>query len=191
MTGSGHFRAHNVILPPGDLWVFGYGSLMWNPGFVFAETHIGRLFGYHRALCVWSWFYRGTRDQPGLVFGLDAGGSCRGRVFRVRPRDRPGALAYLYEREMIAHAYKPCLRPVRVGGRCVQALAFVVDRAHSQYAGKLSIEEIAPIIRRAAGDRGANLEYLLNTARHLHELGIRDKSLHKLMRALAHEQYAG
>ncbi|MGI9303192.1 MAG: gamma-glutamylcyclotransferase [Gammaproteobacteria bacterium] len=184
MTDSGHFRAHNVVLPPGDLWVFGYGSLMWNPGFVFAETHIARLFGYHRALCVWSWVYRGTRDQPGLVLGLDTGGSCKGRAFRVRERDRSAVLAYLYEREMIAYAYTPCVRPVRFGRRCAQALTFVVDRAHRQYAGKLSAQDTARIIRAAAGDKGDNLEYLLNTAKHLRELGIRDKALCDLMRVL-------
>ncbi|NIR30948.1 MAG: gamma-glutamylcyclotransferase [Gammaproteobacteria bacterium] len=167
-----HAASAPPVLPAGSFWVFGYGSLMWNPGFTAVEVHRARLHGYHRWLCVWSWTYRGTRANPGLVLGLDRGGSCLGRAFRVRAGDRAGVVDYLYARELISDVYRPVLRCVRLeDGRRVRALTFVVDRCHAQYAGKLSPERAAAVVRGARGVRGPNHEYVINTAMHLRELG--------------------
>ncbi len=165
--------SHAAPAPPARaLWVFGYGSLMWNPGFTPVEARRARLHGHHRALCVWSWTYRGTRARPGLVLGLDRGGSCLGRAFRIRPDEQAAVMDYLYARELISNVYRPVVRCVRLeDGRCVHALAFVVDRSHAQYAGKLPPECAAAVVRGARGVRGPNHEYVVNTAIHLRELG--------------------
>lgn len=158
-----------------DFWVFGYGSLMWNPGFEFEERQGAHLFGFRRSLCVRSWVHRGTQERPGLVLGLDRGGSCRGMAFRVTP-DRWGAVVdYLRERELVTHVYKERVLPAAlVDGRKVKALAYVIDRAHHQYAGALSIEEAAETVGTAAGQAGPNIDYVVNTLSHLQEMGIRD-----------------
>jgi cation transport protein ChaC len=170
-----------LTLPRGDLWVFGYGSLMWKPGFPHAEVRAARIHGYHRALCVWSWVYRGTQANPGLVVGLDTGGSCVGRAFRVVPAHKGATVQYLYQREMVTRVYVPVLAPVRLdNGRQVKALTFIVDRTHAQYAGKLGAEQAAVTIRRARGKGGANTDYIANTVAHLDELGIADSLLHEI-----------
>ncbi len=152
-------------IPTGPLWVYGYASLMWNPGFDFEIGEVARLYGFHRALCVWSWRYRGTRPRPGLVMGLDHGGSCVGRVFRVPSAAKPATVAYLREREMLTDIYQPRLcRVVNAHGEIrANALTFVVRRNHPQYAGRLDARAAAGIVRQAAGERGTNREYLLNT----------------------------
>jgi cation transport protein ChaC len=166
--------------------VFGYGSLMWEPGFDHEEVRPARLHGYHRAFCMFSWHYRGTREKPGLVLGLDPGGSCLGRAFRLAPTQVAAARDYLWQREMITGMYDEKLHPVHLpafGGaaaRRVTALTYVVDRHHEQYAGKLSLEEQAAIIAGARGVRGPNRDYLANTVAHLDELGIADGALHRL-----------
>lgn len=158
-----------------DLWVFGYGSLMWNPGFEHAESLAARLHGYHRALCIWSWVYRGTQKRPGLVLGLDSGGSCLGRTFRVTDGSRRAAVAYLFERELVTAVYHPIIHRVHLqDGRKVNALAFRVDRSSPQYAGKLSPEHAARTVRRSSGRHGPNVDYVANTCAHLEELGIYD-----------------
>jgi cation transport protein ChaC len=155
------------------LWVFAYGSLMWNPGFPHVAVRPARLHGYHRALCVWSWVYRGTPAVPGLVLGLDRGGSCLGRAFRVAAGRERGVVDYLSERELITNVYFAVWRDVRLDDwRRVRALTFVVDRRHAQYAGKLSAERAADVVRRARGCRGPNSEYVINTATHLQQLGM-------------------
>jgi len=169
-------------LPPGDLWVFGYGSLMWRPGFEPAERHAARLHGYHRALCVWSWVYRGTRHRPGLVLALDQGGCCLGRAFRVRAPDKHAVADYLYQRELITAVYVPMLREVRLAsGASVTALTFRADRAHPQYAGRLSPAEAAATVARARGRTGHNREYVAKTVAHLEEMRIRDEFLERVM----------
>jgi cation transport protein ChaC len=168
-----------------DLWVFGYGSLMWRPGFPHLDACPARIFGYHRALCVWSWFHRGTPVRPGLVFGLERGGSCLGRVYRVAATDRARVEAYLYEREMVTAVYRPHRLPARAAGRVVQALAFVVDHRHAQYAGGMTAEAAAQVVAAARGASGPNPEYVINTHRHLRELGIRDPHLDRLCQCLA------
>jgi cation transport protein ChaC len=170
-----------------DFWVFGYGSLMWRPGFAYVEAVPGRLAGLHRSLCVYSWFHRGTREQPGLVLGLDRGGSCLGMAFRVEAGKRAGVLAYLRERELITSVYHEVERPVRLAGpdvRHVPAITYVVDRAHEQYAGKLTPEQLLGQVRGRVGKSGANAEYVLNTVGQMKSLGIRDATLEWLAERL-------
>ena len=175
-----------TVVPGADLWVFAYGSLMWNPGFPFLESHPAVIGGYHRRFCVSSHRYRGTPERPGLVLGLDRGGSCRGMAFRVAPDHVPETLDYLWEREMINRVYRPKLLPVRLrdGGDPVTACTFVVDRAHGQYCGCLDEATMAARIAGCCGERGPNLDYLANTVAHLEELGIHDKRLSSLLDAV-------
>jgi cation transport protein ChaC len=167
-----------------DLWVFGYGSLMWNPGFPYEEAQHAVLTGHHRALCIYSTEYRGTPERPGLVFGLDQGGSCEGVAFNVPAPSRQSTLAYLAERELITGIYRAAHRTVALAdgsGRHVPALCFIVERPHPQYAGRLSLGEQAAIVRASRGRRGLDLDYVLSTHRHLIELGIRDRALDRLV----------
>jgi len=164
-----------------DLWVFGYGSLMWHPGFPHVETRLGTLYGFHRRFCVRSIRYRGTTESPGLVLGLDQGGSCRGLAFRVPPGEVPAALDYLHEREMLSDVYTPGLHAVATEQGEVQALCFVVDRTHRQYVGRIDLDATAAIISAAAGQRGPCSEYLANTVRHLESLGIGAGHLKELL----------
>ena len=161
-----------------DFWVFGYGSLMWRPGFPFVESRPARLAGGHRSLCVLSFVHRGTRDKPGLVLGLDQGGTCRGVAFRVSAADAAATRAYLQARELVTQVYREVERPVRLdAGETVAALAYVVDRRHEQYAGRLEPEAMLARVRDAAGLSGANRDYVLSTARHLAAAGIHDPLL--------------
>lgn len=173
-------KAH-VAHPPGhagDLWVFGYGSLMWNPGFSFAERHPALAHGVHRRLCVWSTRYRGTPESPGLVMGLMLGGACRGMAFRVLEKDVGPTRAYLTDREQTSRVYHEVFRPVRLGdGRTIAALCYVVDRSHRQFAGHLAPEEQLARIRTSAGSMGPNRDYVCNTARALKDMGCRDRTL--------------
>jgi glutathione-specific gamma-glutamylcyclotransferase len=163
---------------PGDLWVFGYGSLMWNPGFAFAERHPATAYGVHRRLCVWSTRYRGTPEKPGLVMGLLRGGSCHGVAFRVHAAEVAGTHAYLTEREQVTKVYHEVFRPVRLrDGRLVPALCYVVDLGHRQFAGKLSREEQLRFVERSHGGIGPNRDYVCNTARSLMDMGVRDRTL--------------
>jgi glutathione-specific gamma-glutamylcyclotransferase len=179
-------RAAPDISAPGDLWVFGYGSLMWRPGFDYVERQLAWLRGYHRALCIYSHVHRGTPQRPGLVLGLDRGGSCRGVAFRVPAASAEATIAYLRAREQVTTVYVE--RSVRVrldDGREVTALTYVVDRAHVQYAGKLPLDVIIAHVRGAIGESGDNPAYVLNTHRHLKELSLRDPTLARLVAALA------
>ncbi|PHR22345.1 MAG: gamma-glutamylcyclotransferase [Hoeflea sp.] len=169
-----------------DFWVFGYGSLMWRPGFDHEETRQAQLFGYHRALCVRSFVHRGTPERPGLVLGLDRGGSCHGVAFRVRPDNRERVTAYLRERELVTHVYLETTRKVRLDdGRAVRALTYVVDRTHEQYAGALSIEDAHLQVSGAVGQSGPNEDYVINTVDHLKTLRIRDHHLEAIVQRLA------
>jgi len=163
------------------VWIFGYGSLMWRPDFPYLEALPGLLYGYHRALCVVSTVYRGTAEKPGLVLGLDRGGSCRGRVFRLAPDDVTPVMEYLHEREMPTNVYDPKFLPVRLGdGRRIAAYTFIVRRDHVQYAGVLEMVEQARLVAQGVGPNGLALEYLGNTLEHLDDLGIREGRLHKI-----------
>lgn len=172
------------LRPGEDLWVFGYGSLIWHPGFPHLEVRRGRLFGYHRRFCVFSHVYRGTPACPGLVLGLDRGGSCEGLVFRVPAAEGREVLDYLYERELVTGVYIPRWLNVSTSKGPIRAAGFVVDRAHPQYAGRLSVAEIVDYILQGQGASGPCAEYLINTVRHLDALALADGSLKRLVRAL-------
>ena len=171
----------------GDLWVFGYGSLMWRPGFDFIEQSPARLIGEHRALCVYSFVHRGTPEKPGLVLGLDRGGACRGIAFRVAAHKRAATVAYLREREQITSVYREVVRSVWLQNDArarVSALAYVVDRRHAQYAGRLSQIEQLRFVRQGHGQSGINRDYVLATVAAIEAQGCRDKPLHQLARTL-------
>ena len=164
----------------GHFWVFGYGSLIWNPGFAPVEVRPGLLLGYHRRFCIYSTQYRGTDERPGLVLGLDRGGSCKGLALRIPIDQLEAVKSALWEREMLNNEYHPRVLPVRTAEGVLPCLAFVVDRRHRFYSGRLAVAETAAIIAAAHGDRGPCIEYLDNTVRHLDELGLRDRSLSRL-----------
>ncbi|WP_296575244.1 gamma-glutamylcyclotransferase [Phreatobacter sp.] len=167
----------------GDLWVFGYGSLIWRPGFVFVERHPARLVGLHRSLCVYSHVHRGTPEQPGLVLGLDRGGTCRGMAFRVAAAQADETIAYLRAREQATSVYLEVYRNVtleRPDRPRVRALTYIVDRGHAQYAGRLPLDRQLHIVRQGHGRSGANPDYVLNTVKAIEELGFRDRDLHWL-----------
>ncbi len=171
-----------------ELWVFGYGSLMWRPGFPFSETAPALLKGAHRALCVYSIVHRGTHAEPGLVLGLDRGGACRGVAFRVTDGAEDATIAYLREREQVTDVYVEAYRPIRLldgSGRAMKALCYLVDRTHEQYAGALPIDEQVRIIKAGKGQAGGNVEYVLKTLRHLQDAGVTDPLLSGLAAHLA------
>ena len=163
-----------------ELWIFGYGSLMWDPGFAYLEREAALLRGYHRAFCIYSRRYRGTPERPGLVLGLDRGGACKGVVYRVAAADAEPVLRYLWQREMPGRTYRLKEVPVQHPRGVVKALAFIVDRRHPQYTGELAIEETARLILQGIGRRGHCRHYLENTVRRLERLGVVDGPLHKL-----------
>lgn len=163
-----------------SIWVFGYGSLIWNPGFEASERVIARLPGYARTFCMRSIHHRGTSENPGLVLALDAHEDhvCEGVALRVPDNQEAPVLAYLRERELISSAYlEKRLRVDLADGRRQEALAYVVDPDHVQYCGGLDLEEQARIIAAARGGMGPNHEYLLNTHSHLSALGIHDSEI--------------
>lgn len=170
----------------GDLWVFGYGSLMWRPGFCYAERAPATLRGYHRSLCIYSYVHRGTQERPGLVLGLDRGGTCKGLAYRIHAPDVADVVAYLREREQATSVYLERYVTVRLDdGRQVRALVYVADRGHVQYAGRLPPDELLRLIRQGVGQSGANPDYVRNTHAFLVELGVRDSILDYLDRHLA------
>jgi cation transport protein ChaC len=171
-------------IPAGDLWVFGYGSLMWDPGFEYLRSSPATLRGYHRAFCVHSQRNRGTPTRPGLVLGLDRGGCCRGIAFLVADARVECVLENLWTREMSRLVYTPRVVPLDIGDEKVKALTFVANRAHESYAGRLELETIARTITDCSGARGPNADYLFNTLRHLEELGIGERRLNEICHAV-------
>lgn len=182
--------SRRVTLEPGaELRVFGYGSLMWRPDFPYIDIVPASLHGYHRAFCIRSTHYRGTRENPGLVLGLDRGGMCHGRMFRVKPEHAAEVAEKLHQREMVTGVYEPRWVKVRLEhGQIATALTYVADRKHPQYAGKLDVAEMARRIRRAVGRTGSNVEYLRNTVQHLEEMGIHEGVLHRVLRQVEQGQ---
>jgi cation transport protein ChaC len=171
-------------LPRGNLWVFGYGSLMWSPGFAYTQKALARAHGYHRALCILSTRYRGTRRKPGLVMGLCRGGSCWGMAFRVQAPSARRVLRRLWEREMNRRVYAPKLVPVRLSnGREVRALAFLADTAHPAYVRELDLHGRARLVAQGIGQRGHCVDYIRNTLEHMHEVGVRDPHLERILAA--------
>jgi cation transport protein ChaC len=176
----------------GDLWVFGYGSLMWRPGFEFHERRHALAMGAHRALCVYSFVHRGTPEKPGLVLGLDRGGNCRGIAYRVAADRRAETIDYLRAREQVTMVYRECWRSIWPDGDPalrVQALCYMVDRGHEQYAGRLALAQQLHFVRQGHGRSGVNRDYVLETVKEIERQGVRDHDLHRLADMLkgAHE----
>jgi glutathione-specific gamma-glutamylcyclotransferase len=179
-------RREHIDRPPPhdgrDLWVFAYGSLMWRPGFPFEEARPALLRGYHRSFCLYSHRYRGTPDKPGLVLGLDVGGSCHGIAYRVAARHAKRVMAYLWRREMPMRVYACREVKVELAGHTVRARAFVVRRDHPQYAPDLTVQRTVELVCQGHGMRGPCMAYLENTVRHLDQLGIPDRRLHAILK---------
>lgn len=178
--------------PDGDLWVFAYGSLIWKTGFDVLDQKPARLIGEHRSLCIYSMVHRGTYEKPGLVLGLDRGGACQGVAFRVAGAKRKATIAYLREREQVTGVYREVMRSVWLDNDArqrVRALAYVADRSHDQYAGRLTMDDQLRLVRQGHGAYGPNDEYVIATVRALEAQGIRDKPLHHLA-ALLHGEGA-
>jgi glutathione-specific gamma-glutamylcyclotransferase len=172
------------IVPRGDLWIFGYGSLMWSPEFTYAERKTARVHGYHRALCILSRRYRGTPEKPGLVMGLCRGGSCWGMAFRVESGLAKEVLDALWKREMLNKVYMPKFVPISLAGpQRVQALAFVADTTHGQFVGELDIGGRARLVAQGIGQRGRCVDYIRNTLDHMRELGMQDPHLSRILDA--------
>ena len=165
-------------------WVFAYGSLMWNPGFEYKSVLPATIYGYHRRFCIFSHFYRGTPEAPGLVFGLDRGGSCRGRVFQIAPSQVSIVLGAIWDREMIYRGYVPRKLFAQTDNWRLTCHTFVANPRHEQYAGRMDIARTARVIARARGKAGSNADYLTNTLDHLEELGLRDGNLTRLQAAV-------
>lgn len=168
-----------------DFWVFGYGSLIWKPEFKFKAEQRACLQGYHRNLCIDSWHYRGTQEKPGLVFGLDAGGSCEGMARLVDGEHKEEVLAYLRERELLNNVYKEVIVSIDlIDGTTVEAVTYVADETHEQYNCSLGQDEIVRRIKRASGIGGPNLDYVKNTYAALQSMNIKDEKLETLVQKL-------
>jgi cation transport protein ChaC len=157
---------------------------MWNPGFPHLEVRRGRLFGYHRRFCIYSHVYRGTPERPGLVLGLDLGGSCEGLAFRVPAGEASEVMDYLYERELVTEVYIPRWVRVATPDGEVRAASFVVDRAHHQYTGELELEATAELIRQGVGVSGPGIDYLRNTVHHMEALGLATGDLKRILQMI-------
>jgi glutathione-specific gamma-glutamylcyclotransferase len=166
--------------------IFAYGSLIWNPGFEFVTKSMAQLAGYHRSLCIFSNHYRGTSEKPGLVLGLDHGGTCRGIVYQIADSDWLDVLAYVRKRELISGVYREVIRQVRIMGTetTVLALTYVVNRPHQQYAGKLEIEELARYVAQGHGLSGTSKAYVEKTLAALKDHGIEEKKLRSVLSVL-------
>jgi len=187
MNVGEHSPEPTLCPPPSegrDLWLFAYGSLMWDPGFPFEEARPALLKGFHRAFCLYSMRYRGTPEKPGLVLGLDRGGACRGIAYRVAAANHDRVMQYLWDREMLNNSYTCREVAIHIATGPVRGRAFVINRRHKHYAGKLSLERTVELIVQGHGQRGASRSYLENTVKHLDQLGIPDKRLHELLRAI-------
>lgn len=165
-----------------QFWIFGYGSLMWRPGFGFLRSEPARIHGYHRSLCVYSYVHRGTPEQPGLVLGLDRGGSCHGMAFEIHPSAWEDTIAYLRAREQVTSVYLEKRKTVALiaSSRTVEAVTFVVDRGHRQYAGVLNDDALDRHVRLGQGISGHCIDYVMNTLAHLREMKIHDPALERL-----------
>ena len=174
-----HFRAQTVGQ---DLWVFGYASLLWRPEFEAEEQHLTRVWGWHRALKMWSHLNRGSPECPGLVFALLPGGSCQGVAYRVARDQADAVLVRLWEREMPMDVYTPSWLPCATPQGTVRALAFTLPRSSPSYTGHLSAESYRQIFQQACGRFGTTFDYALQTYRSLQAHGIEDRALAALLR---------
>lgn len=169
------------------VWVFAYGSLMWRPGFDYQMSSIARLQGYHRSLCIYSWVHRGTEVKPGLVFGLDRGGACKGYAFQVAPKDENDVVAYLDDRELVTDVYQRKRLPIVTEQGRVPAWCYVVRRDHAQYAGRLSEERLLSFIRHSQGVSGHCRDYILSTVSQLEKMDVLDATLKNVAERLISE----
>jgi cation transport protein ChaC len=167
-----------------DVWVFGYGSLMWNPAIHHAETRAARARGWHRSFCLWNSFGRGSAENPGLTLALEPGGSCAGLALRIAASQVESELGVLWNREMITGAYAPRWLRLRTDAGEIEAVTFIANRASRRYAGRLPLPQLAERMARAAGPLGTSREYLESTVAELERLGARDGSMHALLRAV-------
>lgn len=167
--------------PTGDLWIFGYASLIWRPDFEFAEQRLAHVHGWHRALKMWSRINRGTPECPGLVFALLSGGSCQGVVFRVPRRQGNEVLATIWQREMVTAVYDPRWLNCRTAEGPVRALAFTLSRSSPSYTGELSEAQYRRIFSDSCGKYGTTLDYARQTLHSLHSHGIDDAALQRLL----------
>ncbi|MEP1207262.1 MAG: gamma-glutamylcyclotransferase [Rhizobiaceae bacterium] len=168
-----------------DIWVFGYGSLMWNPGFDYMEVQQAKAYGVHRAPCIYSWVHRGTKERPGIVLGLARGGTCIGKAFKIGADNREETLAYLRARELVTNVYLERMRPIVLeSGATVRAVTYIADVHHEQYAGRLGHEALIAQIKGAVGKSGPNEAYIADTANHMREMGIKDGLMERIMAEL-------
>jgi cation transport protein ChaC len=168
-----------------DVWVFAYGSLLWNPDFPFVEKRIGTIRGYHRRFCLWQWRHRGTRARPNLMLALDRGGCCKGVLYRVAAPDVRSKLAGVWRRELIGDAYRPRWLWAETAEGPVESVAFVINRDGERYAGRLPEEKVAEFMAAACGHTGPGAEYLLETVTALEAAGLRDAMLWRMQSMVA------
>ena len=180
-----NLRDFSARLPRGELWVFGYGSLMWSPCFAYREKAPARIHGYHRALCILSTRYRGTHHRPGLVMGLCRGGSCWGMAFRIAASQVRRTLRRLWYREMPRRVYEPRMVQAKLqrSRRAVRALAFIADPSHPAYVRELDLHGRARLVAQGIGQRGRCVDYIRNTLAHMHQVGVRDPHLEHILHA--------
>ncbi len=171
--------------PGGDVWIFGYGSLIWNPAFHHVERRIARLHGYHRRFCLWSHLGRGSAERPGLMLGLERGGSCFGMAFRIAAAAVADELEIVWRREMFGGAYRPRWVRLHTGAGPVAAVTFPIEPEHPRYAGRQPEAAVVAALAHAEGPLGTARSYLDNTVDHLEAHGIRDRSLSRLRRLVA------
>jgi cation transport protein ChaC len=167
---------------PGRIWVFGYGSLMWNPAFHYVERRTARIHGFHRQFCLWARGGRGSPERPGLMLSLESGGSCTGVAYRIAPEAAESELDVLWRREMASWSYRPVWVTAYTRRGRVPAIVFAVNRSHERYVPRLDAETVARYLATGAGLSGSCREYLFDTAEHLRELGIRDRRMEALAR---------
>ena len=186
------YRRAIAHAPEDDIWVFGYGSLIWNPAFHYEESATGRIHGYHRRFCLWTHLGRGSPDNPGMVLGLDNGGCCTGVAFRIERSKAEEEFDVIWRREMVSGAYRPKWLSVQTDdGRRVCGVTFVINHSHERYAGNVSEDDVVHAIATARGPLGPCCEYLFNTVAHLEELGLHDRSLFRLRnKVLAYQDAA-
>jgi glutathione-specific gamma-glutamylcyclotransferase len=186
LSTSGASMSHLQTTPlPDHLWVFAYGSLIWNPGFAFVSSQAATIYGYHRSLCIYSHVHRGTPERPGLVLGLDRGGLCHGLAYAVAPEHQARTIAYLRAREQVTMVYRETYLQLRLAdGTQAKGLAYVADRTNPQYAGRLPAYDQLRLVLQGQGQSGPNPDYVRATAEHLARMNIRDKSLEWLMKNL-------
>ena len=177
-------RTFALFAPDEDIWVFGYGSLIWNPAFHFEERRVARIHGLHRRFCLETPLGRGSPEQPGRVLALDRGGSCSGMAFRLAPDPEKARqeLGILWRREMISNAYRATVVRARTAEGPVRVATFAINRSSPRYCGETDLDKVAYSIARAEGWLGPCSDYLFQTVQHLQDLGLHDRYLEKLVR---------